>query len=181
MSPLSPALLVVTSVWAVRQDVMDHRIPNVLTGTLFILGLALRSWAEGWHGLGPALLGAVVGFAMLLPLYLRRATGAGDVKYLAAAGVLLGPWWAFLGGLYTLIAGGVLALGYLLASGLQAATAAPARTPWPIRQQLALQRMLDLRRHRFPYALAIALGVLLASWQRGDWASWEPLLNGGLP
>ena len=46
----------------------------------------------------------------MLPGYLLGATGAGDVKLMAAVGALLGPdgiLWAFL---YTTIAGGAIAL-----------------------------------------------------------------------
>jgi prepilin peptidase CpaA len=104
---------------------------------------------------------------MLLPLYLLRATGAGDVKFLAALGPLLGPHYALVAGLYTLIAGGALALGYMLIGMLQAALL-PAGAPWPVRLHSAYARAHQLRRERFPYALAIVVGALAAITQRGD-------------
>ena len=167
MQDLTPQLfatLLGASAWAVREDLLFHRIPNRLTGSLLCLGLALHSISEGWSALGAATLGMLVGLAVLLPLYALRATGAGDVKLLAAAGAVLGPYWIALAGAYTLIAGGFLAAGYVLWGATNAALAA-AGNPWPIRIQTARERAQQLRRERFPYALAIAAGVLAAAAQ----------------
>ncbi len=155
------------SAWAVREDVVAHRIPNRLTGSLLSVGLALQFAYGGWSALGQAALGALVGLLMLMPLYLLRATGAGDVKLLAAFGPVLGPHYALVAGIYTLIAGGALALGYVLIGMLQAALL-PAGAAWPLRLYSAYARAQQLRRDRFPYALAIAVGALAALAQRGD-------------
>jgi len=167
LTPQLFAILLGACAWAVREDLLSHRIPNRVTGALLCLGLALQFAFGGWSALGQAALGALVGGAMLLPLYMLRATGAGDVKLLAAAGTLLGPYWAALGGLYTLLAGGFLAAGYLAWGAAGAAITSPAK-PWPLRIQLARERVQHLRRERFPYALAIAVGAVGAAAQRGD-------------
>ncbi len=161
------ATLLGASAWAVREDLLSHRIPNRLTGALLCVGLALQFAFGGWAAVGEATLGALVGLAILLPLYLLRATGAGDVKLLAASGALLGPYWAALAGLYTLMAGGILALAYILCGAAAAAIALTGK-PWTLRIQVARERAQQMRRERFPYALAIALGVLGAAVQRGD-------------
>src|SRR5262249_59054605 len=114
-----------------------------------------------------AALGMMVGLAVLMPLYALRATGAGDVKFLAALGTLLGPKWTLIAGLYTLIAGGALALAYV-AFEATAAAVAPAGISWPVRVHQAYERAQQVRRERFPYALAIAIGVIGAATQRGD-------------
>jgi prepilin peptidase CpaA len=167
MQDLTPQLfatLLGASAWAVREDLLFHRIPNRLTGSLLCLGLALHFTSGGWSALGAAALGVPVGLTVLLPLYMLRATGAGDVKLLAAAGAVLGPWSIAVAGGYTLIAGGLLAAGYVLWGATNAAVAA-AGNPWPIRIQTARERAQQLRRERFPYALAIATGVLAAAAQ----------------
>jgi prepilin peptidase CpaA len=161
------ATLLGASAWAVREDLLSHRIPNRLTGSLLCLGLSMQLIWGGWNALGTAVLGVLVGLVMLLPLYMLRATGAGDIKLLAAAGALLGPYWAALAGLYTLTAGGLLAAGYI-AWGATATALGAAGTPWPHRIQTARARAQQLRGERFPYALAIAVGVLSAAIQRGD-------------
>ena len=171
------ATLLGASAWAVREDLLEHRIPNRLTGSLLCFGLSLQLALGGWSALGEAALGAVVGLAVLLPLYLLRATGAGDVKLLAALGALLGPYWILVAGVYSLIAGGVLALGYLLAGTLRAAIA-PTGVPWPLRIQYGYERAQQLRRERFPYALAIATGAVSAAAQRGDLRAVFDYLSG---
>jgi prepilin peptidase CpaA len=170
MQPMTAPLfatLLGASAWAVREDLLAHRIPNRLTGSLLGLAFTLQLVLGGWSALGEAALGAVVGLAVLLPLYLLRATGAGDVKLLAALGALLGPYWVLVAGLYTLMAGGALALGYLLLGALRAAVA-PVGAPWPLRIHYGYERAQQLRRERFPYALAIAIGAVVAAVQRGD-------------
>jgi prepilin peptidase CpaA len=161
------ATLLCASAWAVREDVLFHRIPNGLVGALLCAGLAMQLILAGWEALGQAALGMLVGLAVLLPLYCLRATGAGDVKFLAALGTLLGPRWAFIAGLYTLIAGGVLALAYVLFEALAAAIA-PHRIPWALRVHYAWERARQVRRERFPYALAIGIGAVAVVAQRGD-------------
>jgi prepilin peptidase CpaA len=80
-------------------DVRARRIPNWLTVTVILSGLAqsLSSWAL----ISPkqSLLGLVVGFAITFLLYSVGGRGAGDVKLTAGIGAWLGPWpvlWVFM-------------------------------------------------------------------------------------
>src|SRR6185312_9798891 len=91
--------------WAVREDLLFHRISNRLTGSLLCVGLVLRTLAGGWSGLEQSLLGVLVGLGCLLPFYIARAMGAGDVKLLAATGALLGPYDTWIAGICTLLVG----------------------------------------------------------------------------
>jgi len=175
------AILFGASAWAVREDVAAHRIPNRLSGSLLCVGLALQFVFGGWSAFGQGALGTLVGLAVLLPLYLLRATGAGDVKFLAAVGALLGPYWTLVAGIYTLIAGGVLALAYLGAGALRAAAFVPAGAPLALRIHNFRERARELRRTRFPYALAIAFGALAAVAQRGDLQAALAYLTGERP
>jgi prepilin peptidase CpaA len=177
--PLTATLLG-ASAWAVREDLLAHRIPNRLTGSLLCLGFVLQFAFGGWSALGQAALGALVGLAVLLPLYLLRAMGAGDVKLLAAIGALLGPHWALIAGIYTLLAGGVLAVFYVMIGSVRAALA-PAGGSWRERLFHASARAQQLRRERFPYALAIAIGAISAAAQRGDLRALYQFLSGARP
>ena len=85
MSALLPALIAGWTDWQWR------RIPNWLTVPALALGIALNSWARGWSGTRDALLGAALGFALLLPLALVRGIGMGDLKLVTAVGGILGP------------------------------------------------------------------------------------------
>ncbi len=161
------AILIGGAVWAVRADMLTQRIPNRLTGSVLCAGLALQFAGSGWIGLRDSGLGVLIGFTALMPFYLARAMGAGDVKLLAAFGSLLGPASALAAAIYTLLAGAVLALGYLTIGMIRAA-ASPVDAPWRMRIHGARERLRELRRERFPYAMAIATGALGASAQRGD-------------
>ena len=91
-------------------DLRTRRIPNILTATLAAIGIGLAAAGFGRVGLGASLLGCLLGLAFMMPGHIFGATGAGDVKLLAAAGALLGPTDTIYAFLYTAMAGGVLAL-----------------------------------------------------------------------
>lgn len=110
---------------ALWHDLRTRRIPNglVLLGT--VAGIALHAslapgaglFEEPFGGLGllPSLAGSAIGLALLLPMYLLRALGAGDVKLMAMCGAFLGPQATLEAVLLTLLSGGVLALAAALA------------------------------------------------------------------
>jgi prepilin peptidase CpaA len=91
-------------------DLRTRRIPNLLTASLAAIGIGIAAAGLGRVGIGAAILGCVLGLAFMLPGHIFGATGAGDVKLLAAAGALLGPADTLYAFLYTAVAGGALAL-----------------------------------------------------------------------
>lgn len=109
-------------------DARHRRIPNslVLSGTLLAIALHtalpagdgfLAYWPGGlgpWESLG----GLALGLLALLPLYLLRGMGAGDVKLLAMLGAFLGPvhFWGAL--LFALLAGAVLSIAFAWHQGV---------------------------------------------------------------
>jgi len=64
-----------------------------------------------------SLAGLGTGFALLLPFYLLRAMGAGDVKLMAMAGAFLGFPDALYAGLASFLAGGALSVFFMLKGG----------------------------------------------------------------
>ena len=72
-------------------DLKTRRVPNALTAGMAVAGFALAGFAGGPAGLVTALAGCLVGAVLMLPGHVLGGTGAGDVKLLAASGVLLGP------------------------------------------------------------------------------------------
>lgn len=72
-------------------DGWTHRIPNWLTVSGFLAGIALNSATVGFKGTLTALEGAALGFLILVPLAYMRALGAGDLKLVTAVGSFLGP------------------------------------------------------------------------------------------
>src|SRR5881392_3012406 len=106
-------------------DWWKFKVPNKLTFPLIISGwvLGLLNYFElvpagGHGGLGAALVGTMVGCALLIPMYAIGGMGAGDVKMTMGFGSWIGAfygwndgWWiivaAFCAGT---IAGGIIGL-----------------------------------------------------------------------
>lgn len=180
--PWSVAVLL--SAAASVSDIRSGRIPNrlVLLGLLSGLGLAYVLGAGGWGfaggaGLLAALQGLLAGALLLLPLYLLRLLGAGDVKLMAALGALLG--WPGVGWLaaLSLLAAGLLALLLALRWGIAGRALRHVRDAlWGgalwlaagggVRQAL----QVPLSGRRSPHAVAVLLGVLV--YGGGLWADW---------
>ena len=141
-------------------DLRVRRLPNLLTGSVAALGLALAATRIGPLSLSSSLAGFAMGLAVLLPAHLIGATGAGDVKFLAALGTLLGPKGILMAFLYTAIAGGVLAV--LIALRRRRLGDTLERTALFVSTGGA--NLAEIERsssdNRFAYAPAIALGAL---------------------
>jgi prepilin peptidase CpaA len=85
------------AIWAAAiawKDWRSHRVPNAaLVLVLVPAVLALLMNGKGLLGVGvlPSLLGFLVGGGILLPGYAMGKMGAGDIKFAACMGLLLGP------------------------------------------------------------------------------------------
>jgi prepilin peptidase CpaA len=113
--PISLATILVALVLAAAfWDLKSRRIPNWLSLTGIICGVALNSFLFGWTGLKDSLAGMGTAFGVYFVLYLVRAMGAGDVKLMAAVGSFVGPGNWFFIFMITAILGGVIALTVLL-------------------------------------------------------------------
>jgi len=147
-------------------DLRTRRIPNILTATLAAIGIGLAAAGFGRVGLGAALLGCLLGLAFMMPGHIFGATGAGDVKLLAAAGALLGPKDTIYAFLYTAIAGGVLALIVAVARRRLSQTLESTSRLVAGGEQARTEIESTSSDNRFAYAPAIAIGVVLValSW-----------------
>jgi prepilin peptidase CpaA len=165
-------VLIGTLALATREDMLKHRIPNVLCAAAFAIGLFLQLTAHGVDGAVSATLGAMAGLAMFFPFYLLKGMGAGDVKLMGAIGVFLGPIDTLLAGALTLTFGAVLAVGVLVHRKLST----PSRIELLLAEQASHATFSALRKQRFPYAVAIALGTLALMWREGDFARLREVL-----
>ncbi|MGD8321690.1 MAG: A24 family peptidase [Gemmatimonadota bacterium] len=85
---------------AVWTDATTGRLPNRITVTAVVAGLAVRLLTGPGALLGGA-TGLLLGLALGIPFFIVGAIAGGDVKLLAAVGAFLGPgellWGALLG------------------------------------------------------------------------------------
>ena len=95
-------------------DLRTRRIPNVLTAAIAAVGIGIAAAGLNVISVWAAALGVVLGLALMLPGHILGATGAGDVKLMAAIGSLVGPVLVVKAVLFTLVAGGVLAVAVAL-------------------------------------------------------------------
>jgi prepilin peptidase CpaA len=144
-------------------DLRTRRVPNFLTASLAAVGIGIAAVGLGRVGLGAAILGGLLGIAVMMPGHVFGATGAGDVKLLAAAGAFLGPADTLYAFLYTAIAGGVLAVAVAIRRRrLQHTLDATVRLASGGSDVVA-EIESPAADNRFAYAPAIAIGVVLVA------------------
>ncbi|SFI99568.1 prepilin peptidase CpaA [Paenibacillus sp. UNC496MF] len=95
-------------------DIRKMTIPNRLNAVFFAAGAVYHVAAGGWNGGLQALLGAAAGLVPLLLLYALKGIGAGDVKFFAALGAVVGPAAVLQVLMYAILYGGLLGLAFLL-------------------------------------------------------------------
>jgi prepilin peptidase CpaA len=95
-------------------DWRSRRIPNWLTVSGAVLGIAINGILRGWRGVESSLLGLALGLAVLLPFVLVRSLGAGDWKLIGAVGAFFGPQQLLEILFATILVAGVMALGLIV-------------------------------------------------------------------
>jgi prepilin peptidase CpaA len=144
-------------------DLRSRRVPNPLTLGIALLGITLAATHVTNVSVAGALVGCAFGFVLMLPGHLIGATGAGDVKLMAAIGTLLGPTHIVIAFVYTALAGGILAL--IVAVRRHRLRETVGRTAALVRTGGANVAEIEkpTADNRFAYAPAIALGALAAA------------------
>jgi prepilin peptidase CpaA len=168
----SQVIVLILAAIACWFDLRTRHIPNLLTFGGAALALIYSLFSHGAAGLFISLGGWLTGVALFLPFFLLGGMGAGDVKLIGCIGAWLGPEAAFWVALYSMIAGGVMALALALATGylgeallnvfmLLGHWRKAGLKPLP-----ALTLAGTSRGPRLPYALPIAAGTLAVFWLR---------------
>ncbi len=85
--------IILLGIAVIAYDLLFRRVPNWLL--LAALGihvgwLVVTGQGPGGTGVSQSLIGGCVGLALFLPLYALRAMGAGDVKFFALLGLMMG-------------------------------------------------------------------------------------------
>ena len=146
---------------AVFTDLRTRRIPNWLTAAIAAGGFGL-AFGGGVVSPSRAALGLLLGLGLMLPGHLIGATGAGDVKLMAAVGAVIGPDPVLRAFLYSAVAGGVFALAVASYRGILTVTLMDASrlVTAPSLARTAIEA--PSRSNRFAYGPAIAVGTLVS-------------------
>ena len=110
--PWIPAVL--TAICAAVLDWRYRRIPNWLTVSGLLAGIAVNTALFGLAGMKAGLLGVALGLGLLLPFVLLRSLGAGDWKLAGALGASLGPRELMTVLMGTILVAGVMALAVVI-------------------------------------------------------------------
>jgi prepilin peptidase CpaA len=163
LSSVAFAALASGALAATVVDIRSRRIPNELTATMAGVGIGLAATGLSGVSLVGSIAGLALGLALMLPGHALGATGAGDVKLMAAVGAIVGPALVFSAFLFTAIAGGVLAVAVAARRRSLGATLAGTgrliTAPAGARQELEAAGGSS----RFAYGPAIAIGSVLAA------------------
>jgi prepilin peptidase CpaA len=157
-----PMTLLTVAVAAVL-DLRTRRIPNYITFPSIALGLVLQMYYSGFRGISSSLLGTTVGVLLFFIPFALGYIGAGDVKLFGAIGAINGGVFVFYTAIYSAIAGGIIAIGYVLMRRQMtlafAATTTLLRnipTLWGGRHDpIAISSGI-----KFPYGIAILAGTI---------------------
>jgi len=164
---LSGGVFSVLLVIACVTDVRWRRIPNTLVLTLALTGFAFSVWVEPWLvGLGRAMGGLALGFAIWIVFFIIGAIGAGDVKLFAAAGAWLGPALTWRAALVGAAIGGMLAIAMLVRERRARQGLENVMTSISTRSLAVLAPGASNSR-QLPYGVALACGALVVAWIPG--------------
>lgn len=160
-------LLLLVASW---QDYRGYSIRNTLVSAGALLGVSMNTFLPAGVGILDSLAGCGIGLLLLLPFYMWRMMGAGDVKLMAAVGAFVGSSDILGVFLSTLIAGGVLALIVSLHKGMLRRLLNNLTRIFMLMLRIDKSRLLQDNSSaseatacsigKLPYAIAIAMGTL---------------------
>ena len=157
LHPILVSLSAAILLGALLNDIAFRTVPNWMSATLLLLGIGIRMLDGG------LVLGLLAFILILLGTgfcWHRGWLGGGDVKLLAACGMLVPPSLSGVMLLDVALAGGALAVVYLALGRVLSVPGADCPPGW-------LRGIFWEERHRIhsrspvPYASAIAAGTLL--------------------
>jgi len=149
---------------SVVTDLKSRKIYNKVIFPGLAAAFIIHFLVGSWKGLSEAIIGCIVGLAVLLIPYLLGGMGAGDVKLLAMVGALKGSYFVLTSSVYMALIGAVIAAVVLLfRKGTKARLRGMAYFLYGLRYGVKIPLFMDKNNlsAAYPYGIAIAGGVFL--------------------
>jgi prepilin peptidase CpaA len=127
---------------AIIDDIRSYRIHNSVVVSGIAAGLTLNLIQSGFSGLLMSFIAAIIPIAVLLPLFVLRMLGSGDIKLFCAIGAIMGIQFIFNTILFAFLAGGIISLGIMLAR---------KNTPERVRHMTTYIKSIYLSHSLLPY------------------------------
>ena len=144
-------------------DLRTRRVPNPVTLGIAATGVTFAAMRLSGLSVAAAVLGFSVGVGLMLLPYVFGAMGGGDLKLFAALATFLGPWPTVQAFLYTLLAGGILAVVVAVQRRRLRETIHNAAVLVQTGGANVAEIEHPKSNNRFAYAPAIAIGTLVAA------------------
>jgi prepilin peptidase CpaA len=159
-------LLAIFILLALITDAKYTKIPNVLTLSGVCVGFVVQYVVHGLSGLIDSGVGFVVGFVILLLLYVFGALGAGDVKLFAAIGALSGTVFVLQSMMYSVLYAGLIGL-YILIARKKLVPTGLKMFHWmyslvALKDMSTFSTMKEQAQIKFPFMYAVVPGVMTA-------------------
>jgi prepilin peptidase CpaA len=148
------AVFILFAATATYTDFRYRKVPNQLILVASISGMILVG-CGGWVSLRGGITGFALGFMLLLPAFLLRMVGGGDVKSLAVTGLFTGPHLLWVSFLLGTAVGGLAAIA-LLGVGL-------ARRQRQRRQSIGPVSYQGTGARTLPYAAILAMCAVITA------------------
>lgn len=148
-------------------DLRAGRVPNFVNLLGFLAGITAGLISGGAGMLADRLLGSLLGIGILLVPFLLHMVGAGDVKFLGAAGAIVG--WRMLGTSFLAGAaiGALIGIVVIMARFKSRADfttwLAPLLVPGVMETLRSARRSTKGPDLRLPYAVPLSLGLVLCT------------------
>ncbi|MGB7605725.1 MAG: A24 family peptidase [Lutisporaceae bacterium] len=107
---IKTVLIMTLIVLAIINDLQNYKVRNEITLTFAIIGIVYNISFYGIHNFYTTVLGLIVPFLILLPLYAARMLGAGDIKLYCSIGAFIGLKLILMSIAYSFFAGAIIAL-----------------------------------------------------------------------
>jgi len=141
-------------------EVKSRRIPNWLTLGGMLAALSVSFLLGGFDAFKSSSIGMVVGAGVFLPFCIAGVLGGGDFKLMGAVGAVVGfpdVLWVLY---YTVLSGGIIALGYAIWKGRLLTTLSDLFRIILGRKRNKSEGLRNVP--TVPYGIAIAAGTLWA-------------------